>query len=284
MTYQISDCREYSPPQLCAAMNQAFSDYVVPMQMSERKFVEFQKQRGFSADHSFVALSGGEIAAFWFSGQPNPAYGNRAYTLSVGTHPYHRRKGLSRQLLRRVRESQEAGNASGLQLEVVSNNTKAVEAYKAFGFSIERTLRVCKLPKSGLPDPGPAPWSAGLLTVDEVPEDTSGYFDVDPTPQNSRGALKALEKEVTVIGLKREGRVLGWGAVYGDGAVAQLAVHQDSRCQGAGTALLYQLGRSVESDDLILVNVDEKASGLNAFLDRLGAETLLQQYEMQLRL
>ncbi|WP_428674492.1 GNAT family N-acetyltransferase [Roseibium sp.] len=282
MTYQITDCRGLFPEQLCAATNAAFSDYVVPTKMSEDGFREFQRQRGFSPAHSFVAWSGKKIAAFWYSSPPNPAYGNRAYTLSVGTDPAHRRKGLSRQLLQSVIKAQTASKASGLQLEVITNNSRAVEAYRSFGFCEQRTLRVCKLPKSALEVPMPEGWSVAPLALDAVPGDTTSYFDVLPTPQNSLGALTALADQISVLGLRRNGELIGWGAVYKDGAVAQIAVHKGHRRQGGGTALLRALGASVKVDHLVFVNVDEVARGLNAFLDRFAAETLLQQYEMQL--
>ena len=75
MSYQIVDCRSFGADQLCEALNTAFSDYVTPLHLSEKDFREFQRQRGFSAEHSFVAMAGEEIAAFWFSSLPNSRYG-----------------------------------------------------------------------------------------------------------------------------------------------------------------------------------------------------------------
>lgn len=274
-------------------MNEAFSDYVTPLRMTEAKFVDFQRQRGFSGRHSFVALHEGKIAAFWFSGQADPNFGNRAYTLSVGTEPEHRRRGLSRRLLQAVIKAQQArqagqagqaGQASGLQLEVITTNDRAVNAYEEFGFLRQRTLRVCNLTKENLEAAEPGPWIAEGLRLDALPADEDAYFETRPTPQNARTALLGLSPDVHLTGVREGGELLGWGAAYKDGAVAQIAVHKAHRRRGIGQALLRELRERTGADQLVFVNVDEEAAGLNRFLDRFGAEETLRQYEMWLEL
>ncbi|PVB63444.1 GNAT family N-acetyltransferase [Labrenzia sp. 011] len=284
MNYRITDCRALGPGELADAMNEAFSDYVTPLQMSEAKFVDFQRQRGFSGRHSFVALNEGKIAAFWFSGQADPTFGNRAYTLSVGTSPDHRRRGLSRRLLQAVVDAQKAEQASGLQLEVITTNDKAVCAYEDFGFFRQRTLRVCKLTKEHLDAAEPGRWTVEDLQLEALPTDEDAYFETRPTPQNARAALVGLRPDIHLIGVREGGELLGWGAAYKDGAVAQIAVHKAHRRRGIGQALLRELCQRTGADQLLFVNVDEEAAGLNAFLDRFGAEDLLRQYEMCLEL
>lgn len=283
MNYQIADCRNYDPARLCAAMNAAFSDYVVPLSLTEAAFRTFQRQRGFSAEHSFVALKGDEIAAFWFAGRPRPDLEGRAYTLSVGTHPDHRRKGLSRQLLGAVvGQLKCAAGASGMQLEVITGNRAAISSYKAMGFFNQRTLRILKLSRA----PEARPIDGRLLTLDlsQVPKQTRDFFDSDPTPQNSRPALEALSPDLHLLGVERAGNLVGWGAVYPDGAVAQLAVHRSVRRQGLGSALLTAMWQAAGVDALTFVNVDDGAKTMNRFLEQTGAEELLQQFEMQLSL
>lgn len=280
MNYRIADCSTVSPARLCDAMNAAFSDYVVPMSLSRNQFEAFQRQRGFAARQSFVALDGDEIAAFWFSALPDPDNGNRAYTLSVGTHPAHRRKGLSRQLLEAVLDAQRGKGTTGLQLEVITSNLAAIGTYEAFGFRRHRTLRVLKL--SGKPADRGSPCAVEPLTLEDLPASEEAYFDTAPTPQNSRTALRALAPDFHLLGVRRNGSLLGWGAVYPDGAVAQIAVDSRHRRQGIGSALLRALWQSTGEDSLTFVNVDKAAAGVNSFLDGAGAEELLQQYEMRL--
>ncbi|WP_422039023.1 GNAT family N-acetyltransferase [Roseibium sp.] len=282
MSYQITDCSALHAAQLCAAMNAAFSDYVVPLSLTVDRFKEFQRQRGFSPEHSFAAMQGDEIAGFWFSSQPLSAYENRAYTLSVGTVPAHRRKGLSRGLLQRVIARQKADGGSGLQLEVITSNDKAVNAYEDFGFKACRTLRVCgtsgpRPARTGHPD-----FTLETMSIDHLPEDESAFFDTRPTPQNGRAALRALCEKTCVLGVQVEGSLVGWGASYLDGSVAQIAVHRDYRRRGIGRALVEGLWNATAAEHLTFVNIDVSAETVNAFLDRSGVKDRIHQSEMHL--
>lgn len=282
MSYQMTDCRALQASQLCGAMNAAFSDYVVPLSLTEDTFRDFRKQRGFSAEHSFVAMAGDEVAAFWFSSPPLSSYESHAYTLSVGTVPAHRRKGLSRQLLHKVIERQKQGAGRGLQLEVITTNEKAVKAYRDFGFQVRRTLRVCRTNGDRPHSAADPEFTLEQVPVDQLPDEESAFFDAEPTPQNSRAALRALHGTSHVLGVRVNGRLVGWGACYADGSVAQIAVHREFRLRGAGRALLEGLRNAAGADRLTFVNVDTAATGVNAFLDRAGVEDRVQQFEMRL--
>ncbi|GAB2187364.1 GNAT family N-acetyltransferase [Roseibium sp. LAB1] len=284
MSYQIADCRSFDSARLRDALNLAFSDYVTPMHLTERDFRDFQRQRGFSAVHSFVALAGDEIASFWFSSEPNPHYGKRAYALSVGTSPAHRRNGLSRQLLAKVIERQVEAGSKGLQLEVITTNEKAVAAYEAFGFRRERTLGVLRLVETDALSAKVGNWTVERIGLGELPDDTSAYFDTLPTPQNSFDALQGLSPDIHLLAIRRNDELLGWGASFADGAVAQIAVHKSHRRQGIGRALLQAVMEAVSEAELRFVNVDTANESANAFLSRAGSEELLQQYEMRLDL
>lgn len=263
-------------------MNAAFSDYVIPLNLSVGQFEEFQQQRGFSAEQSFVALADDGIAAFWFSGVPMAAYGNRAYTLSVGTHPGHRRNGLSRRLLGAVLETQRDLGAAGLQLEVITDNRQAITAYEAFGFRRQRRLGVLKL--DALPAPGVVTHAARPIGLDDLPDLEDDYFDTMPSPQNGRAALKALNSAVHLVAVVRDGELSGWGAAYPDGAIAQIGVRKPDRRQGVGSAILHALWQAVGRKELTFVNVDTDATGVHAFLRKAGAREVLQQDEMWLDL
>ncbi|WP_299471380.1 GNAT family N-acetyltransferase [uncultured Roseibium sp.] len=282
MTYQITDCRNLGSEELCAAMNTAFSDYDVPLSMTIDKFKDFQKQRGYSAEHSFVSMNGSGIAGFWLSSAPRPAFAGRGYAISVGTDPRHRRQGIVRTLFETVLEKQKSEGASGLQLEVITTNEKAVNAYRSFGFKTQRGLRVCKVPKSGLSNPDPNNLKLETLTLEDLPDDESNYFDAQPTPQNSRAALAALHDKIHLWGVRQDASLIGWAASYEDGSVAQIGVHKEHRRRGVGRALLSALGKSVGSGYLTFVNVDAASKNTNAFLDKAGAEDHVSQFEMHL--
>ena len=147
---------------------------------------------------------------------------------------------------------------------------------------IRRTVRVCKLEKAGLPASSRDEHKIQSISVEDLPENESPFFDTEPTPQNSRAALLALRDKMHLIGVTDDTTLLGWGAMNGDGSVAQIAVRRDHRRRGIGSAMLEGLGQRVDAEHLTFVNVDVAAKGVNAFLDRAGAEDILQQLEMHL--
>ncbi|WP_298957792.1 GNAT family N-acetyltransferase [uncultured Roseibium sp.] len=281
MSLEISNCADIEPILLCEAMNMAFSDYVVPLHLSVEKFTDFQKQRGFSSRHSFIARTNDEIAAFWFSSAPNPDLGGGTYTLSVGTQPQYRRKGLFAQLLKVVSGQLAAEGASGMQLEVISTNDKAVAAYENAGFQTGRRLRVCKFSTAGI-EVSSAGWDLRPIEITALPSEETAFFDWQPTPQNSKKALSALAGKSKAISARANGEVLGWVAFYRDGSVAQLVVRKDQRRKGVGGALLAAAAEAVDNEQLVFVNVDRSDMATNALLDRAGAEDLLEQLEMRL--
>jgi ribosomal protein S18 acetylase RimI-like enzyme len=283
MDFQISDCSGLDPSRLCCATNEAFSDYVVPLSMTETQFRDFQCQRGFSARNSFVAWCGDQIAGFWFSSSPISQYGNRAYTLSVGTLPDYRRLGVSNRLLQAVSEVLRKDAAKGMQLEVVATNQNAISTYEKFRFKAGRTLGVFKVHKDALERSVSPNHQLKPIAVEDLPVDEAAFFDAMPTPQNSRAAIVRLGSKTQLLIARKNGECVGWGAIYEDGVVAQIAVHKNFRRQGIGRAILFELGQLLSVDQLTFVNVDETGNSLNAFLKHAGAEEVLRQHEMHLK-
>jgi len=58
-----------------------------------------------------------------------------------------------------------------------------------------------------------------------------------------------------------------------------LAVHPDARRQGLGTALLDLAARRA-AKPLRIMNIEDEARGINAFLDHIGATRFVRQIEM----
>lgn len=283
MQFEVTNCSAIPVEDLCAAINLAFSDYPIPLQMTVSAFEDFQRQRGFSAQHSFVARAGEDIAAFWFASAPLSDYGLRSYTLSTGTVPDYRRKGLIKTLFKSVSESCRSSDALGLQHEVISTNKGAITAYEAMGFQRVRDLLVYKIPAKSFAGFVPAGFELRSLEFSQLPEHTPLFEDVQATPQNSRSAIAAIPAATRILGAYlTEGALVGWCAAFENGSAAQIAVRTDVRRQGIGTALVGKLARALNVDQLTFVNVDAQASSLTAFLPALGGAEVLRQFEMQL--
>jgi len=279
MTFQIRPCLGIQHERLAEAMNAAFSDYVVPLHLTDAQFHEIACRRGFSEDHSFLAMEGDQIAGFWFSSKPEPKMGSRAYCLSAGVIPAYRRKGLLRRLFDAVLDKHNDDKGTGLQLEVISTNEAALRGYESFGYEVVRDLNAYKL--ENLPFSQDVPQGVDIREIDleRLPADVSSFFDTDPTRQNQRSAMAALPETVRVFGAFAEGKLIGWQAAFSDGAIPELAVHQDWRRRGVGSALLARVA-TIHPEKLMFVNVDAGCCSVNGFLNAHGADVLLVQHDM----
>lgn len=71
--------------QLHSAMNDAFSDYVVPMHLSLQQFSTMMRQRALDLPASSVAVVNGEIAAFWLIGLRGPRVNSSQQMAPIAT-------------------------------------------------------------------------------------------------------------------------------------------------------------------------------------------------------
>lgn len=286
-SFDIIDCSSVATADLWCALNSSFSDYVVPLQLDAEQFAFFCAQRDFSAKQSFVAKDpDGQIAALWLATAPRPDLSGRCYSLATGTVPAFRRKGLLKRLFAEVSAHARSCGATGFQHEVITTNAAAVAAYRDLGFADVREVAIWSVPRSGLADKSRhvrEEISIRSMAPQDIP-DTASWFEAMPTPQNSRRAVINVPYGALAYGAYRFGRLAGWGAVFANGAIAQIAVDPECRRQGVGSALLAELALSVSGKELTAINVDIKAITTNGFLRSLGAEEVLRQNDMVLTL
>lgn len=107
------------------------------------------------------------------------------------------------------------------------------------------------------------------------PEELAGWWDVQPSWQNSMASIARASDPHVVLGDEH-----GYAVVFpSNGDVAQLAVRRESRRQGHGTRLLHAAA-AVAGKPLRIMNVHERDAGIAAFLEHSGAQRTVRQLEM----
>jgi ribosomal protein S18 acetylase RimI-like enzyme len=253
------------------AFNGAFSDYLVPFQLSREQLAEMLRRRGWVPEASVAAFEGEEIIAFTL----NAVEGDRAYDSGTGVVPSQRRRGLARELMLRSFDVLRERGCTSYVLEVLEENVKAAELYRSLGFAETRKLQ-CWTCSVG---PGAQAESLRHTGSREAHTTRREWWDVEPSWQNTIASVNRAGDEHLLIGSDD-----GYAIVFpSNGDVPQLAVRPLARRRGIGTRLLREAA-AIAGKPLRIMNVDDRDAGIAAFLARSGAAPLVRQLDMRLAL
>lgn len=250
------------------AFNTAFSDYLVPLQLTREQLAEMLRRRGWVPEMSVGAFEDERMIAFTL----NAVEDGRAYDTGTGVIPTHRRRGLARELMQRSFEL--LRDCTTYTLEVLEGNTRAVELYQSLGFRVSRGLQSWRYEAHRLTgSEAHSKKSAAVSLCACAP--MSLWWDVAPSWQNSLASIARATDPHLLLGDDN-----GYAILFpATGDLAQLAVRRESRRQGIGTRLLEDAA-SIAEKPLRIMNVDQSDAGIAAFLEGSGAMRFVRQVEM----
>jgi ribosomal protein S18 acetylase RimI-like enzyme len=248
---------------LTAAFNDAFSDYDIPANYPAEYLRQLVTRRGFRPDLAAGAFDGERLVGFVF----NCLDGEEAYNSGTGVVISHRRQGIARQLMKR---SIETLPARRYWLEVIETNHRGHALYRELGFEEPRRLQSWRFAATKNQKP---------TTLRELANvhlrDYESFFDMRPSWQNSIRAIERAAEPYVAIGDERAIVVV----FPSNGDVPLLAVSRDARREGLGHSLLDLAARRA-AKPLRIMNIEDEADGINAFLEHVGATHLVRQIEM----
>jgi ribosomal protein S18 acetylase RimI-like enzyme len=272
---------------LHATFLEAFSDYLVKMDVPLWKFETMARRRGMVPEMSVGAFTGDRLVGFIFNGVRQ--WGGRltAYDTGTGVVPEHRKMGATTRMFGRCLEILRGAGVEQYLLEVIKDNDPAGDLYRKQGFEPLRGLDCYVGPKDAVAR-RPAPEGVVLL---DLPVDALGwerlatFWDFEPSWQNSVDSVMAVPDALSAVTAVSDGQVVGYGIVEPrSGDVPQLAVASDRRGEGIGGAIMGRLADLTEADNLVALNIEETCQGANAFAEAVGLAPYTAQHEMMLRL
>jgi ribosomal protein S18 acetylase RimI-like enzyme len=246
------------------AFNDAFSDYDIPANYSVEYLTNLVMRRGYRPDLAVGAFDGERLAGFVF----NCLDGDEAYNSGTGVVISHRREGIARQLMQR---SIDTLPAKRYTLEVIETNHRAIALYRSLGFEEPRRFQCWTFSSSEKTK------AKELANVDL--DAIASHADMPLSWQNSLASIRRARESHVVLGDDR-------GAIVffpHTGDVPLLAVRRDARRQGIGTSLL-NAAATRSAKPLRIMNIDDRADDIAAFLTAVGAKPLVRQIEMMRKL
>lgn len=148
-------------PDLVSLMNEAYSDYDVPMHLDEASLRFMLSSFDLDRSESRVAMLEGRPVALALLGLRGP----RAWIGGMGVAPEARRRGLGDRLMKAVLERARERGAREAWLEVLTTNARAIPLYERLGFRHVRRLDVLKLAQ---PPASPAGVTTAPFDIEEA--------------------------------------------------------------------------------------------------------------------
>jgi ribosomal protein S18 acetylase RimI-like enzyme len=245
---------------MTAAFNDAFSDYDIPAQYTTEYLTNLVTRRGYRPDLAVGAFDSGRLVGFVF----NCLDGDEAYNSGTGVVISHRRHGIGRQIMQR---SMDTLPAKRYILEVIETNQRAESLYRQLGFVETRRFQCWTYGGQAI-----SPVRTGRIACPPLQTD---WFDMQPSWQNSLASIRRASEPHEVLGDDR-----GYAVVFpSNGDVPLLAVRPDQRRKGIGRSLL-NAAAHFAGKKLRIMNVDDRSTGITAFLEHSGATRLVRQIEM----
>lgn len=270
-------------PEITAAFNEGFSDYFLPVQLTEELMAFKIQVEDIDLGISPGAFGpDGELLGLMLHGNREVDGRRVAYNAGTAVRPAARRQGLVRAMYAAVLPRLRDNGFHETVLEVIDINAPAIAAYERIGFQRTRVLDVLV----GRPPDAELPAGYSLRTLDALPDlsDLRAKWDYRPTWQHDFAtALNAWDRH-RAIGIFQGERLAGYAILAPfSGRVLQWAIHPDFRRRGLGKALLAAMQAHADAD-LRFVNVEQLPNGPSEFLRAAGLRRTLGQYEMRLPL
>ncbi len=266
-----------------SAINSAYRDYFIPIQLTPSSFSELVRRESVSLEASWAAVSGGRVVGMGLLG----VRGRRGWIGGMGVVPSFRRQGIARLIMQSLLSRARELGLETLQLEVITQNQAAFSLYKSVGFHTRRRLSVLSGRMADLKD---APYIAthDVSISFEPPADLLDALLELPAPeppwQREVAAHRAMLPQLKGLAARRRlgGLIVGICLYRGNGYykdVADLA----AVTPGTGASLAAHLLRKHPSASFSYLNVPEE-DPLLPVLVRMGFREVLAQFEMVLRL
>lgn len=267
---------------ILTAFNTAFSNYIVPLQLTEQQLKDKILSDDIDLKLSAGVFEGDTLLAFVLHGHRVDGGIGLAYNAATGAIPSGRGKGLIHKIYEYLLPVLLDIGVVKVRLEVIKGNDPAIRTYESIGFEVVRTLNCYK----GV---------VALVTGNEVDDLIveaeeynwtlfKSFWDWEPSWQNS---IPTIEKTVGLKLLlsqdasKNTNGYLIFNA--NNNRLMQLAVAKSKRGEYRATQLLRHVVEHF-SPMVSVMNQDAGALETSQFLLGQGLDNFIDQFEMELKL
>jgi ribosomal protein S18 acetylase RimI-like enzyme len=264
---------------------EAFGDYAIDISGYRQEiFVNRAIKNGVDFESSVGLYDGDRMVGYTLIGIDTWKGAQSAYDIGTGIAKPHRGKGLARGMFEHALPRLRDLGVKTFVLEVLQQNKPAIKAYEKTGFEITRGFDCYELSWEKL---------RGTETATIVPLERADLdlfetaLDWRPSWENSFASIKRIPDDVSLYGAVIDGAPRGLIVYYPAlNWIMSIVVEKEQRRRGVGSSLVRFLKGAVGGVEprARLVNVQHDDSGMIRFLERIGFEQFVSQYEMELEI
>jgi len=264
--------------QIAEAINQSFSDYIVPFQLNAEQLQYKITQEDVKLDLSVGVFDGETLVGLMLHGLRKNENHLVAYNAATGIIPTYRGKGLLSKMYDFLVPKLQELQVQKMVLEVIEGNDPAIKAYQKMGYTISRklvcfsgTVKVDKVQKGiNIKEATTLQWNKWL-----------NFWEVQPSWQN---AVQSVENGKTIckaLEAYLDDELVGY-LIYNPNSkkVHQFAVSPSNRQKSVATALFSRLQQSLNGE-IYVYNIDASSQACISFLKELGLKEKVNQLEMK---
>jgi ribosomal protein S18 acetylase RimI-like enzyme len=272
------------PAQLHAAFLEAFADYAMDASgTTEEKLLLRMQKNAVDYDLSPGLYDEDRLVGFTLIGVDEWGGVLTAYDAGTGIVPRFRRLGWARKLFDHALPALREQGVERFALEVLRGNEPAIKAYEKSGFEIVRELRcfVAKVEDLAATKDRSEVEIRGMdrATLSEL----EASADWLPSFENRFSAVDGIRDHIQLSGAF-DGELCVGATAYSPPLnwLLTLLVDEKHRRRGIGTTLIRHLAATLPASvsQMRALNVDAEDTGMQVFLQSIGFEHLVDQYEM----
>jgi len=279
MIVQLRPISEVDFAEFTAAFNLAYSDYFVPIKMTQPAFRSLFERDDIAPDASVVAIQNGQIIGTGLLG----IRGRAGWIGGMGVIPVWRRNGVGRQMMQYLIEQARARGLDLIDLEVIEANQGAWQLYHSLGFENWRYL----LALERIPDNVPTILPDYPLQEQDafaILAEYDAFHPVENCWQRARPSLEGMAASLHGWSLNSENGAHSHALGYaGTAALRLIDLAATPDTPRAAACLLAALHRAYPDAHASAFNIADNDPVLPAF-EALGYTVNFRQIEMRLTL
>lgn len=259
---------------------EAFSDYVIPLQPTADQFENHLAQNAVNFDVSVGAFVKNKLVAYWLTGVGNWNGRKTAYNAGTGVIREFRKQRIATSMFEFLSPKLKALRFEQLLLEVISNNTNAINLYEKLGFERSRKLLFFEQTEE-------IPTEATLnLDIRKIQKkhwtQIKPFGSGIPSWQFSFESLSRAKNPPEFFDAFIDEKCVGYGSVFPtSGLIPHISIDREYQSKGIGSAMLNFLAKQTRnSKKLKFSNLDSDISDVVTLLKKLNFKPTISQYEM----